>query len=110
MQKAKLPERQFCFCDMMSLIKREKTIKSEVSEYMCRFTPVSEGGYSVRCSAFPGLITNGKTLEEARQNAREALELCLEIYREKGWKLPPVSAAPKRAVQELISTAFRLHA
>jgi predicted RNase H-like HicB family nuclease len=32
-----------------------------------------EGGYTVRCSAFPGLIANGRMLEETHAAAREAL-------------------------------------
>jgi predicted RNase H-like HicB family nuclease len=51
----------------------------------CFFRPAAEGGYTVRCPAFRGLITEGATLDEALANAREALELCIEVYHQKGW-------------------------
>jgi predicted RNase H-like HicB family nuclease len=56
-------------------MRREETVKTIDARYTCIFRPEPEGGYTVRCPAFPGLITNGKTLEEARANAREALEI-----------------------------------
>lgn len=71
------------------------------AQYLCTFRPAEEGGYSVRCAAFPGLISEGDTLEEARNNAREALELCIEVYQEKGWPLPP-SDDLNETIQELV--------
>ena len=56
-------------------MKREETISALHAQYVCTFRPEKGGGYTVRCTAFPELITNGRTLEEARHNAREALEL-----------------------------------
>jgi antitoxin HicB len=48
--------------------------------YVCHFQPEPEGGYTVTCPALPPVVTYGETLEEARANAREAIELCLEVY------------------------------
>ena len=42
------------------------------------FEPSAEGGYTVFVPALPGCISEGDTLEEARQNIREAIELYLE--------------------------------
>ena len=42
------------------------------------FEPAEEGGYTVYVPALPGCISEGDTLEEARQNIREAIELYLE--------------------------------
>lgn len=42
------------------------------------FEPSDEGGYSVSVPALPGCISEGDSLEEARQNIREAIELYLE--------------------------------
>ena len=42
------------------------------------FEPSDEGGYTVYVPALPGCISEGDTLEEARHNIREAIELCLE--------------------------------
>ena len=42
------------------------------------FEPSEEGGYTVVVPALPGCISEGDTLEEARRNIREAIELFLE--------------------------------
>ena len=42
------------------------------------FEPSDEGGYTVYVPALPGCISEGNTLEEARKNIREAIELYLE--------------------------------
>jgi predicted RNase H-like HicB family nuclease len=65
---------------MIVRMKRKETIATIDAQYECTFRSEPEGGYSVRCAAFPGLITNGKTLTDARANAREVLELCIEVY------------------------------
>ena len=42
------------------------------------FEPSDEGGYTAHVPALPGCISEGDTLEEARQNIREAIEMYLE--------------------------------
>ncbi len=42
------------------------------------FEPSDEGGYTVYVPALPGCISEGDTLDEARQNIRQAIELYLE--------------------------------
>jgi predicted RNase H-like HicB family nuclease len=42
------------------------------------FEPSDEGGFTVYVPALPGCISEGDTLEEARRNVREAIELYLE--------------------------------
>ena len=37
------------------------------------FEPAEEGGFVVTCPALPGLVTEGDTIEEARQMAEDAL-------------------------------------
>ena len=46
-----------------------------VSEYGYRviYEPVMEGGYQVIVPALPGIITYGRTLDEAREMARDAI-------------------------------------
>ena len=53
------------------------------------FQPSDEGGYTVSVPALPGCISEGDTLEEARQNIREAIALYLEPVEETG---PPEGA------------------
>jgi predicted RNase H-like HicB family nuclease len=83
-------------------MKRNETINSIYAQYVCTFRPEPEGGYSVRCAAFPELITNGRTLEEARVAAREALELCLEVYRDEGRPIPASEADPQTIIKEVV--------
>mgnify|MGYP000977695261 CR=1 FL=1 len=42
------------------------------------FEPSDEGGYTVFVPALPGCISEGNTLDEARENIREAIALYLE--------------------------------
>jgi predicted RNase H-like HicB family nuclease len=83
-------------------MKRSETIRTLHAQYGCTFRPDPEGGYSVRCAAFPELITHGETIEEARAMAREALELWLEVYRDEGWSIPASDAEPHTPFKEII--------
>jgi predicted RNase H-like HicB family nuclease len=84
-------------------MKRTEPIGALQAQYLCTFRPEAEGGYTVRCAAFQELITNGRTLEEARAAAREALELCLEVYRDEGRPIPESDADPRTVVKEVVS-------
>jgi predicted RNase H-like HicB family nuclease len=83
-------------------MKQKETIRAIDAQYVCSFGPEPKGGYTVRCAAFPGLITNGRTLEQARANAREALELCIEVYQQEGRPLPRADAEPRKIIKELV--------
>lgn len=51
------------------------------------FEPQEEGGYHVYAPELPGLHTQGDTLEEATENAREAMGLYVEGMRDDGRSL-----------------------
>ncbi|MEK7288225.1 MAG: type II toxin-antitoxin system HicB family antitoxin [Elusimicrobiota bacterium] len=40
------------------------------------FEPAGDGGYNVRIPAIPEICTFGETLDEAKQNAQEAMSAC----------------------------------
>jgi predicted RNase H-like HicB family nuclease len=40
------------------------------------------GGYVAFCEEIPGAITQGETLDEARENLKDAVQLMLEVLRE----------------------------
>ena len=44
------------------------------TRYACHFEREAEGGYTVTCPALPAVGTYGGTMEDARANAREAIE------------------------------------
>ncbi|MGA2687576.1 MAG: type II toxin-antitoxin system HicB family antitoxin [Candidatus Korobacteraceae bacterium] len=46
------------------------------------FEPAREGGYTCFVEEIPGAISQGETLEEAKANLRDALQLVLECQRE----------------------------
>jgi predicted RNase H-like HicB family nuclease len=46
------------------------------------FEPSNEGGFTALVPSLPGCISEGDTLEEARQNIREAIALYLESVEE----------------------------
>lgn len=46
------------------------------------FEAAPEGGYTAWVEEIPGAISQGETLEEARENLKEAIELILECNRE----------------------------
>ena len=49
--------------------------------YTARFTR-SEGWWTAQLVEMPGAITQGRTIEEARENLREAAQLLIDSYRE----------------------------
>jgi predicted RNase H-like HicB family nuclease len=50
------------------------------------FQEAEEGGYIAFVEELPGANTQGETLEEARENLREAVELILESNRRRSLK------------------------
>jgi predicted RNase H-like HicB family nuclease len=60
-------------------------------EYIAYLHKEKKSDYGVSFPDFPGCITAGKTLEEARRNAVEALTLHIEGMLEDGEELPEAS-------------------
>lgn len=57
-----------------------KKLEKKILEYPAVFDPILEkaGGYNVSFPDFPGCVTFGRSFEEAKEKAREVLELWLE--------------------------------
>ena len=51
-------------------------------------TPQPEGGYTVTSPALPELVTEGDTLSDVLENAKDALAAVIELYEEDGRLLP----------------------
>jgi antitoxin HicB len=60
--------------------------------FTAEFEPAEEGGYVVRFPSLPALVTEGETLEEAREMAADLLTGYLELLRERGKPLPASDA------------------
>jgi len=60
----------------------------KIYSYTVVFEPAEEGGYVVRVPALPGCVTQGETLEEAREMAADAIRLYLEDLEAEGEPVP----------------------
>ncbi|MCI2429107.1 type II toxin-antitoxin system HicB family antitoxin [Candidatus Acetothermia bacterium] len=56
--------------------------------YTVIFEPAEEGGYIVRVPALEGCVTQGDTLQEARDMAKDAIEGYLAVLQEEGLPIP----------------------
>jgi predicted RNase H-like HicB family nuclease len=53
-----------------------------------------EGGYIAFAPALPGCMTQGETLDEAKENITNAIEAYLDVLNEDGDKIPREAKAP----------------
>jgi antitoxin HicB len=56
---------------------------------------VDDGGYTVSVPALPGCFTEGDTVEEALENAEDAIRALLEYLQESGKPIPEETEAPQ---------------
>lgn len=52
------------------------------------FEPQPEGGFTVYSPDLPGMVTQGETMDEAAENAEEAIALYVDSMRERGQDVP----------------------
>jgi antitoxin HicB len=52
--------------------------KSRIYEYTAFFEANEHGGYTVTVPSLPGLVTEGKSLEDARNMAKDAIRCYIE--------------------------------
>jgi predicted RNase H-like HicB family nuclease len=50
--------------------------------------PDESGGYMISCPSLPGCYSQGETLEQAMENIKEAIALCLEDMESLGEEIP----------------------
>ena len=46
-----------------------------------------DGVWVVECPSIPGCVSQGQTKEEALENIKDAISLCLQVRAEKGYPL-----------------------
>ena len=92
----------------MTRRKRRSSKEETVAEYSYTvlFEPAAEGGYVVTCPALPGLVTEGDTLPEAREMARDAIRAYLESLRKDGEPIPSDPRMTSQPVKETIRVAI----
>ena len=74
--------------------------------YTVLFEPAEEGGYVVTCPALPGLVTEGDTLDEARDMVRDAIRGYLESLAKDGLPAPEDIKLNADPVKEEIEVAL----
>jgi antitoxin HicB len=58
-------------------------------EYPVLLTPAEEGGYVVTCRDLPQLVTQGETVEDALEEAADAMDEVFATYLLAGIDFPP---------------------
>ncbi|MCC5849878.1 MAG: type II toxin-antitoxin system HicB family antitoxin [Verrucomicrobia bacterium] len=56
-------------------------------KFMTTIDRDEDGFWVVECPSIPGCISQGKTKDEALENVKEAIVLCLEVRAERGMPL-----------------------
>ena len=74
--------------------------------YTVYFEPQIDGSFAVVFPAFPEIVTFGRTLEEARAMARDALRCQLEGLRKDGQAIPPETPPAGQPIREEVVVAL----
>jgi len=70
-------------------------------DYTVVYQPIEDGWIMATVPELPGAVTQGATLEEARANIRDAVELLLQSYREDALSQTPAGAIVQTLVVNL---------
>jgi len=81
--------------------------KADERTYTVLFEPAEEGGYVVTVPALPGLVTQGDTLEEAREMAKDAILGYLEALQKDGAPIPDDTPLALEPVKEQIRVVLQ---
>jgi len=65
-----------------------KKMKSLVYEYTAFFEANENGGYTVTVPTLPGLVTEGKNLEDAREMAKDAIRCYIQGLKKAKQEIP----------------------
>ncbi len=65
-----------------------KEFKKKILNYTVILEPAEEGGYIVYIPSLPGCVTQGETVEEALEMAKDAIYGYLETLKEIGEEIP----------------------
>ena len=65
-----------------------------IQNFFAVLEPAEEGGFNVSFPDFPGCVTFGRTFEQAKEKAREVLELWIEELTVSKQKIPKKAFRP----------------
>jgi predicted RNase H-like HicB family nuclease len=89
------------------MTRQEPVAATEERTYAAVYEPCEEGGFVVSFPAFPDLMTQGETLEEARAMAGDLLLLHLGLLRERGAALPASDDDAHRPIREPLTVKLQ---
>ena len=72
-----------------------------ILNYRVIMTPEETGGYVVTCPALPRLVTEGDTLEEAREMAADAIRCYLDSLQMDGEPIPTDNSITEEVAVEI---------
>jgi antitoxin HicB len=87
------------------IIDQEKQM-SQIYKLPLVLEPQPEGGYVVTCPILPELITEGENVQDALQNANDALAAIVEAFKKLKKPLPPALQATKENTPLWIETVL----
>lgn len=70
-------------------------------DYTVVYQPIEDGWIMATVPELPGAVTQGATLEEARANIKDAVELLLQSYREDALRQVPPGTIVETLVVDL---------
>ena len=62
-------------------------IIEKAMKFLISITQDEDGMFISECPSIPGCVSQGKTIEDAERNIREAIRECLEVRAKKGLPL-----------------------
>lgn len=68
--------------------------------------PAEEGGFTVTCPVLPGLIAEGDTLKEAREQVKDAISIWVDSLNTDGLPIPQ-DKKKKIRVERISATVLR---
>jgi antitoxin HicB len=78
--------------EIEAYVKKLRRCPMKVYDFKVLLEPDEEaGGYVVSCPSLPGCYTQGDTIDEALDNIKEAILLCLEDMQAQNQPIPDVS-------------------
>lgn len=69
-------------------------MNNQILQYTIIIQAAEEGGYIAFAPSLPGCMTQGETLDEAKENITDAIGAYLEVLREDGDKIPRETKSP----------------
>lgn len=77
----------------------KQNFSEKILKYTAVFEPAEEGGYLVSVPALPGCLTQGETIKDAKNMAKDAIEGYLAVLKEEGLEIPRESG--KAVISEI---------